>query len=71
MILHPGSDSSPDSKHKACAKVSRQFALLRAHGLIYKVPKTHLWRMTQKGKTAMAMVSKLRHSNLSDLKIAA
>ncbi len=70
-ILHPGSDSSPDSKRKACAKVSRRLGLLRAHGLIYKVPKTHLWRMTQRGKTAMAMVSKLRHSILSDLKIAA
>jgi hypothetical protein len=32
---------------------------------------TNLWRMTQRGKTAMAMVSKLRYSNLSDLKIAA
>ena len=70
-ILYPGFDSSPDSKPKTCAKVSRQFALLRAHKLIYKVSKTNLWRMTQRGKIAMAMVSKLRYSNLADLNIAA
>lgn len=70
-ILYPGFDSSPDSKRKTCAKVSRQFGLLRAHKLIYKVSKTNLWRMTQRGKIAMAMVSKLRNSNLADLKIAA
>lgn len=71
QILHPGSDSSPNTKRKACSQVSRQLGLLRAHGLIYKVPKTNRWRITQRGKIATAMVSKLRISNLLDSEIAA
>ena len=69
--LYPGSDHDPGARRKACAQASRRFSLLQAHGLIYKMAKTNLWRISQRGRTVTAMVSKLRQSNLLDLKMAA
>ena len=66
-LLDPGSEASPNARRKACAQISRRFRLLRAHGLVYKVPKTNLWRLSQRGRTVTAMVSKLRESNLLEL----
>jgi hypothetical protein len=33
------------------AKVTRRLGILRAHGLIAKVPKTHRYQLTEKGRT--------------------
>jgi hypothetical protein len=48
----PGGDADPDPVHRrrASARVTRQLRLLRAHGLIKKVPHTHTYRITHKGK---------------------
>jgi len=69
--LYPGSRSHSDARRIACAQVSRRFRLLRAHGLIYRLAKRNLWRISQRGKTVAAMVTKLRQANLLDLEKAA
>jgi hypothetical protein len=48
----PGGDADPDPVHRrrASARVTRQLRLLRADGLIKKVPHTHTYRITHKGK---------------------
>ena len=37
-------------QHKEMAAVGRRLRLLRAHGLIAKVPKTHCYIVTEKGR---------------------
>ena len=49
------------------ARVSRRLRLLRAHGLIQKVPKTHLYRLTQRGQLLAAAVLAARASSLKKL----
>src|SRR5690349_6604709 len=39
----------PDVKRQAAA-VTRKLALLRAHGLIQKVPRTHRYQLTERGR---------------------
>jgi len=70
-ILCPSIEFNPRSIRKACSYISRRLGLLRAHGLIYKLPKTNIWRISHRGKIVTAMVSRLRQSNLLDFQIAA
>jgi len=46
----------PDERRRLSARVSRQLRLLRAHGLIRKVPKTHRYQVTEKGKQVATLV---------------
>lgn len=46
------------------AHVSRKLRLLRAHGLLRKVPNRRLYRLTQKGHRLMATALSFRHSHL-------
>jgi hypothetical protein len=54
-------------QRKNSARVSRQLRLLRAHGLIQKVPRTHLYRLTQRGQLLAAAVLAARASSLKKL----
>jgi hypothetical protein len=54
------------------ARVSRQLALLHAHGLIARVSKTHLYRVTKKGRTLITATLAAGHASLEQLtKLAA
>jgi len=56
-------DSKKDSK--TAARISRLLALLRAHGLIYKVARTNYYRITKKGQEVMTTAIKFRHSDIA------
>jgi hypothetical protein len=45
--------SDPAKKHQRTARVSRLLQLLRAHGLIAKVPHAHRYHLTAKGENLM------------------
>jgi hypothetical protein len=45
--------SDPATKHQRTARVSRLLQLLRAHGLIAKVPHAHRYHVTAKGENLM------------------
>jgi len=49
------------------AKVSRQLRLLRAHGVIKKIPKTHRYRLTTNGQLLTAALFAVRDSTLQKL----
>jgi hypothetical protein len=49
------------------AKVTRQLRLLRAHGLIHKIPKTHRYRLTPKGHLLTAALFAARDATLKQL----
>ena len=63
--LEPGEETDPISRRKASARISRLLRLLRAHRLIYKVPKTHYYRITKKGLPVMTTATIFRHSDIA------
>jgi DNA-binding PadR family transcriptional regulator len=52
-------------------KVTRLLRLLRGHGIIAKVLKTHRYQLTEKGRTALAALLAARKANTKQLLQAA
>jgi hypothetical protein len=69
-LLFP-SHKTEEEKHRNVARTSRLISLLRAHGLIKKVPKTRLYRITQKGYLVMSTSLIFRTTSISLLQKAA
>lgn len=67
-ILHPKSTKLDDAAQKrVAARVGRQIRLLRAHGLIRKIQKTHRYVLTPKGTVLTAALWATRDANLKKL----
>ena len=68
-------DDAADPKHERrrnAAAVSRKLALLRAHRLIRKVPRTHRYHLTDRGRRAVTALLTARNANANVLtKLAA
>lgn len=68
LLLHPASAKADAAEQRrVSAKVGRQLRLLRAHGLIRKVQKTHRYLLTPKGHLLTAALSVTRDANLKQL----
>jgi len=65
-LLYP-KKSSPKVSRKQAAKVGRQLALLRAHGLIRRVPGRHLYQITIKGRRVITALLTARKANIQEL----
>jgi hypothetical protein len=64
--------SAEKSEQRAQAnKVTRLLGTLRAHGLIAKVPKTHRYQLTERGRTSISALLAARHANVKQLLQAA
>jgi hypothetical protein len=59
-----GETQDPDQRRRDAARVTRQFALLRAHGLIVKVTGTHRYHLSAAGRRIVAC---LLTANASDI----
>src|SRR5262245_15055701 len=70
-LLFQDANPAQPAQRKNSARVSRLLRLLRAHGLIHKVPKTHLYRLTQRGQVLAAAVSAARNTSIKKLLAAA
>lgn len=69
--LHPHAPAGLTERQLA-SRVSRQLALLRAHGLLAKVPKTHRYQVTKKGRHLITALLAAAHANTEQLaKLAA
>jgi hypothetical protein len=67
-LLHPASrNASPDDLRRLSAKTSRQLRVLREHGLIRKIPKTHRYRLTERGQLLTAALFATRNANIKQL----
>jgi len=67
-ILHPKSAKlDADGQKRVAAKVGRQIRLLRAHGLIRKVQKSHRYTLTPKGTLLAAALWATRDADLKKL----
>lgn len=69
--LHPQADQLPRPERKRLsAKATRLIGLLRAHGLIQRVPRAHRYVLTKKGRTfanALVLAASLQAKQLMDL----
>jgi len=72
-LLYPSDqDLTPTEKRRQSGAVTRKLRLLRAHGLIKKVPKTHRYHLTASGSQAItAVIAALHASTDSLIKLAA
>jgi hypothetical protein len=67
-LLFPKSHDAPaDQQRRLASKVSRQLRLLRAHGLIRKIPKTHRYLLTDRGRLLTAALAAVRAANIKKL----
>ena len=57
----------PHYHHRHSAAVTRQLRLLRAHGLIQKVPKTHRYLVTEPGRRAITALLAARNASIERL----
>ncbi len=69
-LLHgPVEDAA--KRRRQSAAVTRQLRLLRAHGLIKKIPKTHRYQVSETGQRAIAALLGARATNANQLLQAA
>ena len=67
-LLYPTTKiRSQAEERRLSAKVSRQLRLLRAHGLIRKIPKSHRYRLTTKGELLTAALFAARQASVKQL----
>jgi hypothetical protein len=66
--LYPDSSRDcPDQQRRLSARVSRQLRLLRAHGIIKKIPKTHRYQLTDRGRLLTAALHATREASVMQL----
>jgi hypothetical protein len=68
ILLHPKSSTAPTTEQRRLsAKVSRKLRLLRAHGLIKKIPRSHRYQLTERGRLLTAALHATRDANIKQL----
>ncbi len=68
--LFPDATLSVEEKQCVAARVTRKLRLLRAHRIIRKVPKTHRYVFTKKGREIATAILEYRNVTLDQLKAA-
>ena len=58
--------TAAEKRHR-CAAVTRQLRLLRAHGLIHKVPRTHRYLVSEVGRRALTALLAARNTSAEEL----
>jgi hypothetical protein len=54
-------------QRRRSARASRQLRLLRGHGLLKKVPKTHRYQVTERGRVILTALNAARHASTQKL----
>ena len=70
-ILYPKPSADVDEEKRRSLRVTRLFRLLRAHSLIAKVPKTHRYQVSEKGRASICALLAAREANTQQLLQAA
>jgi hypothetical protein len=72
LLFSSHQELTPTEKRRQSSAITRKLRLLRAHGLIKKVPKTHRYHLTSSGsKVITAIIAALQASADSLIKLAA
>ena len=70
-LLYPAAPGSAEEQRRRSAAVTRKLRLLRAHGLIRKVPRTHRYQVSPRGRLAIAALLAARQADAAKLTAAA
>lgn len=70
-LLYASPAADDTEKRRRSAAVSRKLAMLRAHGLIRKLPNTHRYRVTEKGRLILNAVLSAHRMTTRQLTAAA
>ena len=62
-LLYPSETTDPKEQRRRSAAVGRKLRLLRAHGLLHKVPKTHRYMVSSNGRKAITALLAARDAN--------
>jgi hypothetical protein len=65
-----GEPRDAQERRRQAARVTRKLAMLRAHGLIKKIPQTHRYTLTSQGIQAITTWSAARNATLAQLTAA-
>jgi hypothetical protein len=64
--LHPNV-ADPEVQRRRAARASRLLRLLRAHGIIRKVPSTHRYMLTPHGRRVVTAITAASHASIENL----
>jgi len=67
-LIFGRSSSSPQEKRRVSGRVTRRLRLLRAHGIIKKVPHRHRYIVTRKGRQIVTAIIETQHLTLEQLR---
>ena len=66
-LLFTSAEVTPDEARKQSGKITRKLRLLRAHGLITKLPQTHRYQLNARGRTIITALLAARQANTDQL----
>lgn len=69
-LLYASTARTTTERHRRSAAITRQLQLLRAHGLIKKVPKSHRYQLTDHGRLAITALLAARQADTLKLTAA-
>jgi len=70
-LLFPGNSSSSADRRRASGRMTHRLRLLRAHGIIKKVPQTHRYVLTRAGRKIAVAITQMQDVTLQQLNKAA
>jgi hypothetical protein len=62
--LYTKGTKDPEERRRRCGRVTRLIQLLRAHGLVAKIPRTRRYRVTTQGELLMSAAIKVKEIHL-------
>jgi hypothetical protein len=70
-LLHSSGRVSAEEQRRRSSRITRKLRMLRAHGLIKKIPHTHRYQLTEQGRTIITALLAAQKANTSQLLNAA
>jgi hypothetical protein len=70
-LLFAGTSDDPKEQRRRSGQVTRKIRMLRAHGLLHKVPHTHRYMVSEKGRKVIAALHAAREADIEKLSKAA
>lgn len=66
-LLFPTAPRSPAERRRRSARVSYLLRILRAHGILHKVPKSHRYKVSPQGRDLLVAVLSAHHASVDKL----
>lgn len=66
-MLYPKSAATPEEQRRRSARVTRLIRLLRGHGLLQKIPKTHRYQVSPEARKIIGALLAARNANAESL----